>query len=260
MSNFYQEQTFQTPKVQTFQPNGSFQTAGNTAYMPGCPPGLEYLALLDQLLVRQKVELFEAITNIETENKFVIQNKAGQNCYHPYEDSNICMRLCCGPNRGFLMHIADNSGNEVIRLTRPFKCCAGCCWCAGVDPCCSHEIIVEAPPGTMIGKVCQAGSCWAPAYTIKDAHNNVVFKVNGPCCPVSGVCCMCDFVFDIKTAKTPSHIIGNVTKTYGGVAKECCTDATNFTVNFPMDLDVKMKACILSMTFLIDIMFFENNN
>ena len=27
--------------------------------IPGCPPGLEYLTLLDQLLVHQKVELFE---------------------------------------------------------------------------------------------------------------------------------------------------------------------------------------------------------
>ena len=29
--------------------------------MPGCPPGLEYLTQLDQLLVHQQVELFEGI-------------------------------------------------------------------------------------------------------------------------------------------------------------------------------------------------------
>ncbi len=34
-----------------------------------CPPGLEYLTQLGQLLVKQKVEMFEAITGWETVNK-----------------------------------------------------------------------------------------------------------------------------------------------------------------------------------------------
>ena len=29
--------------------------------MPGCPPGLEYLTQVDQLLVQQKVELLEGM-------------------------------------------------------------------------------------------------------------------------------------------------------------------------------------------------------
>ena len=28
----------------------------------GCPPGLQYLTMVDQLLVKQKVELLEAVT------------------------------------------------------------------------------------------------------------------------------------------------------------------------------------------------------
>ena len=30
-------------------------------------------------------------------------------------DTNTCMRLCCGPQRGFTIHILDNS-NQVRRL------------------------------------------------------------------------------------------------------------------------------------------------
>lgn len=45
---------------------------------PNCPPGLEYLASVDQLLIQQKVELFEAFTGFETNNKYVIKNSLGQ--------------------------------------------------------------------------------------------------------------------------------------------------------------------------------------
>jgi len=42
-----------------------------------------------------------------------------------------------------------------MRIKREFKCCAGCCsWftcCSG----CSQEVIVESPPGTIIGYVSQ---------------------------------------------------------------------------------------------------------
>lgn len=42
------------------------------------PPGLEYLTSIDQLLVKQKVELLEAFTGFETNNKFTIKNSLGQ--------------------------------------------------------------------------------------------------------------------------------------------------------------------------------------
>lgn len=49
--------------------------------IPNCPPGLEYLTTIDQLLVKQKVELLEAFTGFETNNKFTIKNNLGQKVY-----------------------------------------------------------------------------------------------------------------------------------------------------------------------------------
>ena len=43
-----------------------------------CPPGLEYLTLIDQLLVKQKLEMLEAIVGFETNNKYVVKNSMGQ--------------------------------------------------------------------------------------------------------------------------------------------------------------------------------------
>jgi hypothetical protein len=80
-----------------------------------CPPGLEYLSLIDQLLVHQKVEIVEALIGFETNNKFTIKNSVGQKVYFAVEDTGFCVRLCCGSYRPFDMKILDNFGNEVFR-------------------------------------------------------------------------------------------------------------------------------------------------
>ncbi|XP_020614655.1 phospholipid scramblase 2-like [Orbicella faveolata] len=51
----------------------------------GCPPGLEYLTAIDQLLVQQQVELLEAFTGFETNNKYKICNAMGQQVYFAAE-------------------------------------------------------------------------------------------------------------------------------------------------------------------------------
>ena len=51
--------------------------------------------------------------------------------------------------------------------------------------------------------------------------------------------------------------VGKISKQWSGVLKEAFTDADNFGISFPMDLDVKIKATLLGAVFLIDFMFFE---
>ena len=48
-----------------------------------CPPGLEYLTMIDQLIVKQKLEMLEAAAGVmgyglETANKYKIKNVLGQ--------------------------------------------------------------------------------------------------------------------------------------------------------------------------------------
>lgn len=45
--------------------------------------------------------------------------------------------------------------------------------------------------------------------------------------------------------------MGKISKQWSGVAREMFTDADFFGINFPMDLDVKMKAVMLGACFLI---------
>lgn len=48
-----------------------------------------------------------------------------------------------------------------------------------------------------------------------------------------------------------SSRVGRITKQWSGLGKEYFTDADNFGISFPMDLDVNMKAVMLGAVFLI---------
>ncbi|KAJ8048509.1 Phospholipid scramblase 1 [Holothuria leucospilota] len=56
-----------------------------------------------------------------------------------------------------------------------------------------------------------------------------------------------------------SRQIGKISKQWAGIVKELATNADNFGITFPLDLDVKVKATLLGALFLIDFMFFENS-
>ncbi|XP_067644376.1 phospholipid scramblase 2 isoform X2 [Eurosta solidaginis] len=214
--------------------------------IPNCPRGLEYLTMVDQLLVKQKVELLEAFTGFETNNKFSIKNALGQKVYYAVEDNDCCTRNMCGPARPFDMKVFDNFRNEVIHMHRPLAC-SSCCF-----PCCLQTMEVTAPPGNVIGTVEQEWSICSPSFSIKNHIGDTVLRIEGPLCTFT----MCgDVEFQILSL-TGEHI-GKISKQWSGLAREIFTDADFFGITFPMDLDVRMKAVLLGATFLIDAMFFE---
>lgn len=45
--------------------------------------------------------------------------------------------------------------------------------------------------------------------------------------------------------------IGRISKQWSGLLKEVFTDTDNFGIQFPLDMDVKMKAVLLGACFLI---------
>lgn len=212
------------------------------------PPGLEYLGMIDQVIIKQKVELLEVFTGFETANKFAVLNSMGQDIFFAAEDSNCCVRNCCGPIRPFGMKIMDNSGREVMFIDRPLKC--DNCW----FPCCLQTMEIMAPPGTTIGYVIQEWSILYPKFRIENATHECVLRLEGPACRWN-FCCG-DVVFKVLS-KDGRVEVGRITKHWSGLLKEAFTDADNFGISFPMDLDCNIKAVLLGAAFLIDFMFFE---
>lgn len=248
------EKNFSSPNYgQAPAPQGHFSTQA-PAIMPapqrpaGCPPGLEYLTQIDQLLIHQKIELAEAILGWESNNKYLVKNTLGQQVFYVAEENDCCTRICWGPLRSFVLHIQDNMGQEVITLTRPLRC--GSCLC----PCCLQELEVQSPPGNPIGYVVQNWHSYLPKFTIQNENRQDVLKVVGPCCTFR---CCSDVDFEVLSLDEMS-CLGRISKQWTGYLQEAFTDADNFGIQFPMDLDVKIKAVLLGACFLIDFMFFEN--
>ena len=215
-----------------------------------CPPGLECLLNVDQLFIKQKVEILETLTGFETNNQYDVQNSFGQKMFLASENTDCCTRNCCGPNRSFELRITDHSQREVIHLSRPLRC--DCCCC----PCCLQYMRVEAPPGYVIGHIVQDWSCLKPCYHIEDASGKRLLNIVGPICTTSVLCQ--DVEFDVL-ANDQYIKVGRITKQWSGVLRETFTDADFYGVVFPMDLDVRVKSCLLAATFLIDYMFFEKS-
>ncbi|XP_061565632.1 phospholipid scramblase 2-like [Cololabis saira] len=217
----------------------------------GVPPGLEYLTQIDQILIHQKLELVEVFTGFETNNQYEIKNSLGQSIYKAKEINDCCTRNCCGALRPFEMKIKDTMDREVIHLIRPLRCALCCC------PCCLQEMEVQAPPGITIGYITQDWHlCSLPKFSILGPNRETLMKLEGPCV----VCnCCADVNFELK-GKDGEETIGRISKQWGGLMKEVFTDTDNFGIQFPLDLDVKMKAVLMGACFLIDFMFFQKDS
>ncbi|XP_074838986.1 phospholipid scramblase 3 isoform X3 [Carettochelys insculpta] len=240
----------QPPPQAYGDPPSQHPHAAITPYLPvssSIPPGLEHLAQIDQVLIQQKVELAEALVGFEGANRYELWDVQGRRLFQAEEQSDCCTRNCCGSLRRLGLSLTEPGGRPVLRLLRPLKCAS--CWC----PCCLQELEVQCPPGTTIGHVVQTWHPFTPKFSVQDAGKQTLLRVLGPCCVFR---CGGDVNFEVKTSDE-SRSVGRISKQWGGLLKEVFTDADAFGIQFPLDLDVKMKAVLLGACFLIDYMFFE---
>ncbi|XP_006116340.1 phospholipid scramblase family member 5 isoform X1 [Pelodiscus sinensis] len=208
---------------------------------PSLPPGLEYLSQLDQIIIHQQVELLEVILGTETCSKYEIKNHLGQRVYFAMEENGCFDRNFCSPIRSFTIRITDNTGREVITVNRPLRC--NSCW----FPCYMQELEVQSPPGTIVGYVVQKWDPLLPKFTILNESKEDVLKIIGPYATCS---CFGDVDFEVKTLNEMSTI-GKISKFWSGFVNNVFTNAANFGIQVPIDLDVKIKAIMIGACFLI---------
>ncbi|XP_051674641.1 phospholipid scramblase 1 isoform X2 [Oryctolagus cuniculus] len=140
-----------------------------------CPPGLECLSRMDEMLILQDIRLLDVFANFLTNNKYQMRNSLGQTVLFAVEDSEWYSRITCGTYRPFTLRIFNNMDQEVITLERPLRC-SKCCF-----PWFLQELKVQAPPGVPIGYVMQIWHPRLPMFIIQNAKRKNVLNITGPC-------------------------------------------------------------------------------
>ncbi|XP_071566466.1 phospholipid scramblase 2 isoform X2 [Temnothorax nylanderi] len=201
-----------------------------------CPPGLEYIMGLDYLFVDQK-KLFEGWTR---RDKFLITDNRGEQVFYIEQELRTCWRFCLGQYNSLYEYIAyDRSQQEILRMVRPF------------DKCCQLPALEVHFGGTLLGSVTQEWSFLRAKFYIRDAFRQAVLMIKGPS---TFVLCS-DLIFEVKSMDE-QHVVGMIRRHWRGFSEEMFNFTDKFGINFPRDLDVKIKAVLLGATILIDCLYF----
>jgi len=258
---------------------------------------LDSLAETTKLIIKQKVSLLEAaaqnvanaldmdaLGNLgETANNYSIFTPEDGLKFRVVETSEACGftgcipsgRICCNPNHALQLHIfsPDHSKDQAIMFAdRPCKC-GSCCACCSI---CKQEMTVyegpdTGPPGgegdaeNVIAYINQPfmGGGLSPQLNVMNRSEDdggeqiATITANAVCC-IGGICCDHSFEVTSPDGEYMGKIVKEAPEGVGDVLAELATDADNFTLYVPQDLDVKKKAAMLGALHLLDYMFFEN--
>ncbi|KER33264.1 hypothetical protein T265_12631, partial [Opisthorchis viverrini] len=210
--------------------------------VPGCPSGLEYLAQIDQLFVKQKKDLIEKficsiyVLKMDTKITFL------------FIESDYSSKPFCSPVHPFTVHVTDSSDAEVIRIKHTYK--YHCFWhylsCSAY---CENELEVEAPVGQIVGYVKEVREGCKLRFLVKDADQNTVLRIHE-----SSSCRCCGFNRNVSfqtMSVDNTVVVGQITKQPTRSLQDLPINLEIFEITFPMDLDMKIKATLIGAAFLI---------
>jgi uncharacterized protein YxjI len=196
---------------------------------------MEKLIALTSLIVSQKKEWGEIVTGFETKNKYVVSDIDGQQLYFAAEQKgSLLARLFLKANRPFYLAILDNNGQTQISVKRPFRFFF-------------HEATVSDSQGEVLGVIKKNFSIISKKYTLFDQRGKELYTLKGPL--------LKPWTFNIRKQ---SNDVGKITKKWSGLLKETFSDADNFGIEFPPNINNETKAFLLGTVFLIDFVHFEN--
>ncbi|XP_069116432.1 phospholipid scramblase 1-like [Argopecten irradians] len=235
------------------------QPVGFSQNPMGATGALEYLASLNFIKIRQKVDIAELLTPWEVANRYEVCDENDRAFMRVQEESDTCERQCCMPvQRGLVLHVTDMSGQEIAQVRKDFKCCAGGSCCASAD-CCAIEMFTDSPVGHNISRSRQMYYCCFPKFHVFDGSGQQMYEINGPCIPCQGPGCTDDLEYPL-TNPGGSDANAKVTKIWDGIGRGCCTYANTFGCHYPPGMDVQRKLSIFGSVFVLDYLIFERND
>ncbi len=186
------------------------------------------------LLVKQIKEWGEILTGFETKNKYKISNTSGTQLYFAAEKSSFLARLFLKNLRPYTMHIIDSDEKVVLKLKRPFR------WFFA-------EMQIMDAQDRMLGMIQLKFALFSRQLMVKDTASQLLYMIYGPL--------FHPWTFRIMENDQEK---GKISKKWSGLGKEMFSDADNFNIEFPANIDLNKKNILLGALFLIDMLYFEN--
>ncbi len=200
------------------------------------------LGKAEAFFIKQRTEVWEAITSCDTKNHYYLYNESGKVFMEAVEESDFIGRWCLGRTRALTLEFIDGNGSKVLTVKRPYSCK-------------QHQLHVILR-GKDIGRVIQSSFFqFTLSWDVEDAEKQKIMKVKGTCC---GVECCQDFHFEIFNARGDE--IGQITRKFHGRMKNLFTDAQLFGAEIPSNIPLEHKLLLVAATLSIDLMLFQNQD
>lgn len=190
------------------------------------------------LVVSQKKELLELLTEFEGKNRYAVRGEDGREILFAAEAGSGVLRFLLRgwlkAIRPFTMKVVDPSGKTYLTLRRPWRFYF-------------YRLEAEDGAGVQLGAVVRRFALVRRKYRIEDARGEELARLFGPL--------LRPWTFFVRIG---DREVGAIRKRWGGVLKEVVTDADVFGVEFAdPSLSPALKKLLLAATFLIDFVHFE---
>lgn len=220
--------------------------------------GLEHLLEAETIRFKQEIQMMQIFCGCDMPINFDLTDQTDRNIYQVEERDDCCKRNCIPQGLRTQSVVSTSANAPVLTFKREARCVFGCCL-----PCCCYPLpfsrerlsVFAVAGNQLLGVVQQNFSAWRSRFTVLDASENAVLRIEGPGCNFG---CGDDLEFSIL-AMNGSHV-GSIVKHYNGFIKEIYTDFDNFTIQFPRNLEVKTKATLLGAVNLINFLFFQGGS
>uniref|UniRef100_A0A1B6DVY3 Phospholipid scramblase n=1 Tax=Clastoptera arizonana TaxID=38151 RepID=A0A1B6DVY3_9HEMI len=206
--------------------------------------GLQFLVGVEQLSIQQTIELHDLLSDIESENRYVIKIAGGETVFVGSETSSSLQRCCCRSSRSFEIKLLDPTKQIVLILRRRLACNTG------IFGCYLQRLDILDPRENLIGSIVQEWTLFVPRFVVKDDKQNILYYIKGPnVCP----CAMFkEATFQVLNKDTDAQV-ASISHNW-----EHMSVSYNLKLTFPShNMECNQKAMLIGAAFLLEYMFFE---
>lgn len=201
---------------------------------------LPVVATTDSLVIRQRKELTEVFTSMETKNRYEIDLPDGRTIMYAQEQGeggmDFLRRNFLNTARPFHIELSDERGQDVMHVHRPWRW-----WFSRLD--------VLDGNGMPLGSIQQRFAVFSKRFSVLDPSGAELAVLHGPM--------LRPWTFRVLVGEQE---VGQITKQWSGLLREAFTDADTFGVQYGPGMNPQLRALALAATFLIDFLYFEHKS